>query len=200
MLFATSQNSLTEKLAQILQQKGPFKAYLTLRVEFKKRFIQDGGEAYEFTQPYFNSTTTTILNRLEIRDFYDQAVEDILNRIARWISKGSGWVIEKILNFYLNIVSYVPLKGRSYFPLPKELRNSRKGLINVKNDDNQCFRWCHVRHLNPLEHHNERITQKDREIAKTLDYSGVTFPVTLRDMDKIGWEICFPYPKLKNRI
>ena len=167
MLFANPRNSLTAKLAQILQQKG------------------DGGEAYEFTQPYFNSTTTTILNRLEIRDFYDKAVEEILNRIARWISKGSGWVIERILNLYFNVVSYKPLKGRSYFPLPEELRNSRKGLINLQNDDNQCFRWCHVRHLNPLEHHNERITQKDREIAKTLDYTGVTFPVTLRDMDKI---------------
>ena len=94
-------------------------------------------------------------------------------------------VIERILNFYLNIVSYVPLKGRSYLPLPEELRNSRKGLINIKNDDNECFRWCHVRHLNPLRHHNERITQKDREIAKTLDYSGVTFPVTIRDIGKI---------------
>ena len=146
MLFATSQNSLTKKLAEILQQKGLFKAYLTLTVEFKKSFIQDGGEAYEFTQPYFNSTTTTILNRLEIRDFYDKAVEDILNRIARWISKGSSWIIERILNFYLNIVSYVPLKGRSYLPLPEELRNSRKGLINLKNTDNKCFLWCHVRH------------------------------------------------------
>ena len=185
MLFATSQNSLTEKLAQILQQKGPFKAYLTLRVELKKSFLGDGGEAYEFTQPYFNSTTTTILNRLEIRDFYDKAVEDILNRIARWISKGSGWLIERILNFYLNIVSYVPLKGRSYFPLPKELRNSLKGLINLQNDDNRCFLLCHLRHLNPVQKNPQRLTQKDRGIAKTLDYSGVTFPVTLRDMDKI---------------
>ena len=65
------------------------------------------------------------------------------------------------------------------------MRNSRKGLINIKNDDNECFRWCHVRHLNTLRHHNERITQKDREIAKTLDYSGVTFPVTIRDIGKI---------------
>ena len=94
-------------------------------------------------------------------------------------------MIERILNFYLNIVSYVPLKGRSYLPLPEELRNSHKGLINIKNNDNECFRWCHVRHLNPLRHHNERITQKDREIAKSLDYSGVTFPVTIRDIGKI---------------
>ena len=107
--------------------------------------------AYEFTQPYFNSSTRAILNEFEIKDFYDNALEEILNRIDRWISKGSGWVIEIILNFYLNIVSYKPLKGRSYLPLPEELRHSRKGLINIKNTDNECFRWCHIRHLHPLQ-------------------------------------------------
>ena len=140
ILFVTARNSFTKKLAQLLNQKGSYKGYLTLRVELKKRILQDGEEAYEFAQPYFNSTTRTILNEFDIKDFYDQALEEILNRIARWISKDSGWVIERILNFYLNIVSYVPLKGRSYLPLPEELRNSRKGLINIKNDDNECFR------------------------------------------------------------
>ena len=186
MLFATARNTFTKKSKEILQQKkGGYKANITLIVELKKRILQDGEEAYEFTQPYFNSTTRIILNELDIRDFYDKAVEEILNRIARWISKGSGWVIERIHKLYFNVVSYEPLKGRSYFPLPEELRHHRKGLINIKNDDNECFRWCHVRHLNPLGHHNERITQKDRGIAKTLDYSGVTFPVTIRDMGKI---------------
>ena len=185
ILFATARNSFTEKSAEILQQKGPFKAYLTLRVELKKRILQDGEEAYEFTQPYFNSTTTTILNEFDIRDFNDQAVEEILNRIARWISKGSGWVIQRILNFYLNIVSYLPLKGRSYLPLPEELRNSRKGLINIKNNDHKCFLWCHVRHLNPVKKDPQRVKMTDKEVAKTLDYTGVTFPVTIRDVGKI---------------
>ena len=26
-----------------------------------------------------------------------------------------------------------------------------KGLINIKNNDNKCFLWCHIRHENPLE-------------------------------------------------
>ena len=39
MLFANARNSLTAKLAQILQQKGSYKAYLTLRVELKKSFL-----------------------------------------------------------------------------------------------------------------------------------------------------------------
>ena len=185
VLFDTARNSLIKKLNDILHKKGGYKGYFTIRVEFKKRILVDGEEAYEFAQPYFNSTTRIILNELDIGDFYDKAVEEILNRIARWISKGSGWVIERILNLYLNIVSYEPLKGRSYFPLPGELRNSRKGLINLQNDDNECFRWCHVRHISPDKKDPQRITQKDRRIAQTLDYTGVTFPVTIKDMGRI---------------
>ena len=186
MLFSIARNTFTKKSKEILQQKkGSFKANLTLRVELRKRIHQDGEEAYEFTQPYFNSTTTTILNELDIQDFYDKAVEEILNRIARWISKGSGWVIERILKLYFNVVSYVPLKGRSYFPLPEELRHRRKGLINLQNDDNKCFLWCHVRHLNPIENNPQRVKETDKALAKELDYTGVTFPVTIRDMNKI---------------
>ena len=69
--------------------------------------------------------------------------------------------------------------------MPEELRHHRKGLINVKNDDNRCFLWCHVRHQNPLQRSPQRITLKDKEIAQTLNYSGVTFPVSIKDMDKI---------------
>ena len=77
------------------------------------------------------------------------------------------------------------MRGSSYLPLPEELRNSRKGLINIKNNDNECLRWCHIRHLNPLKNHNERITARDKELVKTLDYSGVTFPITIKDIKKI---------------
>ena len=94
-------------------------------------------------------------------------------------------MIERILKLYFNVVSYKPLKGKSYFPLPDELINSRKGLITFQNNDNQCFRWCHVRHLNPIENNPQRVKKSDRELVKRLDYSGVTFPVTIRDLGKI---------------
>ena len=52
MLFSIARNTFTKKSKEILQQKGPYKANLTLRVELKKRILQDGEEAYEFTQPF----------------------------------------------------------------------------------------------------------------------------------------------------
>ena len=61
-----------------------------------------------------------------------------------------------------------------------------KGLINIQNDDNKCFLWCHVRHLNCDGKNLWRTTKKDKEIAEDLNYSGVNFPVSKKDYDKFS--------------
>ena len=60
--------------------------------------------------------------------------------------------------------------------LPIELRTSRKGLINIKNKDQKCFLWCHVRHINPSEEHPGRILKSDKKIAKNLIMMELSFP------------------------
>ena len=64
-------------------------------------------------------------------------------------NEGSGWIVESIEIQYINISTYRPLSESSYVNLPVELRNPRKGLINIKNQDPKYFLWCHVRHINP---------------------------------------------------
>ena len=103
---------------------------------------------------YFNSSTKTIINN---RFKLDHAFQEVLYRIDAWINKGSGWVIESNESQYINISTYRPLVGSSYIDLPIELKHSKKGLINIKNNDQKCFLWCHVRHINPLKEHPERI-------------------------------------------
>ena len=85
----------------------------------------------------------------------------------------------------MDIANYDPLAGSSYIPLPRELNNSMKGLINLKNKDNECFKWCHVRFINPQNKHCDRINKKDKEIAKTLNYRGINFPMKARDYEII---------------
>ena len=43
-----------------------------------------------------------------------------------------------------------------------------KGLINIKNNDNKSFLWCHIRKLNLVKTHPERITKKDKHIINDL--------------------------------
>ena len=80
---------------------------------------------------------------------------------------------------------YEPTKGSSYIPLPVELRNSRKGLVNLKNEDNECFRWCHIRYLNPQEKDAQRIKKTDRKMVEELNYQGVEFPIATKHYGKI---------------
>ena len=72
--------------------------------------------------------------------------------IDNCINEGSGLVIELSKDAeYVNISVFSPLSKIVYTELPCRLRNSTKGLINIKNNDNKCLLWCHIRHLNPLK-------------------------------------------------
>ena len=58
-----------------------------------------------------------------------------------------------------------------------------KGLINLKNKDIECFKWCHVRFINPQNKDADRIKKQDKKIAETLDYRGINFPMKARDYE-----------------
>ena len=126
----------------------------------------------------------------------------MLYLIDVWTNEGSGQNIESIESQYINISTYRPLSGSSYISLPVELRSPRKGPINIKNKDQKCFLWCHVRHINPSKEHPERIrkidkklvkhitnpeeiTEEDKEFISNLDYDGIEFPVQEKDFSKI---------------
>ena len=162
----------------LIQTKG-FKFVETLQVKFvkysnDKKILKNG---------YFNSTTDLIINETDIKLSLQASQQQILNKIAQWISEGSGWTIQSIENHYINIVNYNPLKGSSYIKLPQELKN--RSLINLQNKDNECFRWCHIRHLNPQEKDPQRIKKTDKTFVSQLDYSSIEFPVTVKQINKI---------------
>ena len=109
----------------------------------------------------------------------------LLYRTDNWINEGSGWIVELIKSKYINISTCRPLSGRSYIKLPVELRSSKKGLINIKDNDQKCFLWCHIRHINPIIIHPERITREDKKLVNNLKYDVIEFPDREKDFSKI---------------
>ena len=66
--------------------------------------------------------------------------------------------------------TYIPFSGSSYTKLPAELRSPKKGLINIKTNDQKCFLWCHIRHVNLVKIHPGRITREDKKLVNSLNY------------------------------
>ena len=78
-------------------------------------------------------------------------------------------------------------------------------MINIKNKDDECFRWCHIRHLNPQRKSPQRIKKDDKQYIGRLDYTNIEFPVSQKHYNKIetensirinvfGYEKEQPYP------
>ena len=189
------------QVTTLLNEMKGLKYVETLKVTFEKI----SADVIVEKSAYFNSTSQTIINQMEINEALQMSKQNILNKIAQWISEGSGWTIQSVDSHYLNIAKYEPMKGSSYIKLPSELRNSKKGLINMKNEDNECFRWCHIRHINPQEKYPQRIKKADRQYVGKLDYSGVEFPIAVKHYNRIekqnsinisvfGYENKQPYP------
>ena len=136
----------------------------------------------EFRPVYFNSTTKTVINH---KFSLENVFQEVLYRIGNWINEGSCWIVELIKSQYINISTYRPLSGSSCIQLLAELRSPKKGLTNIKNNDQECFLLCHVRYVNLIKIHPERITLNDRKIANGVDYDGVKFPVQEKKISTI---------------
>ncbi|XP_057292543.1 uncharacterized protein LOC130621252 [Hydractinia symbiolongicarpus] len=138
---------------------------------------------------YFANKVSTIINANYINDAVNLSSQQIINGINQCISEGSGWTIESVDAHYFNLIKYNPLSGSSYIELPEELRNSKKGLINIKNIDNECFRWCHIRHLNPQKKNQQRIKRCDRAYINELNYDNIEFHLTIKEYNRIEKQI-----------
>ena len=137
-----SKLSIKKLFSDLLDEIKGFNYQITVKVLLKKYKLN---EEIEFAPVYFNSVTKLVINH---RFKLEESFQEILYKIDCWISEGSGWIIESIESQYVNISTYRPLLGNSYIELPIELNHPRKGLINIRNNDQKCFSWCHVRHIN----------------------------------------------------
>ena len=108
---------------------------------------------------FFNSKAQTIINGDELEEVLNVSQEQLLNKIQQWISGGSAWLIQSVNSYHINFVKNQPMMSKinSYFALPTELQHHRKGIVNLKNDDDGCSRWCHMGLLNLKNKDPQRI-------------------------------------------
>ena len=122
----------------------------------------------------FRSQTHIVFSNY-INDTYDGMVSETLEEFARYQMDGSGWSLKSTNSLLLSVVRWIPMKGSSYIPLPSNLKGKR-ALINIKNRDNECFKWAVTRALNPVDKKPDRVTKILIEQSKEYNWGGISFP------------------------
>ena len=156
-----------------------FKYKITLKILLSK--YKENTDR-EFAPDYYNSTIKTAVGT---KYGLDKFFQGVFNRLDNWISEASVWLIESIAAKCFNISIHSSLSGNAHIQLPDKLRNSMKGLINIRKNDNEYFIWCYIRHLNPLRIHPDRIAKADRRMVNDLYYADIKSTVSNKDYHRI---------------
>jgi len=115
---------------------------------------------------------------------FNQFVDEVRSEIEAWSERGSGWVVDKILEAIINVAQYQPLNGGSYMPLPEKLKN-KKAIINIQNRDNQCLRWAIRAALFPASRGTNPQRTTSYPTNDGLNFEGIDFPTPVSQIYKL---------------
>lgn len=156
-----------------LQSKHSIKMWLNLEVSYFDRKTEQRMDKNSF----YPSTQRTCLTVDDISSAIDDSYAQISTLAGNYEQKGSSQVIDTIEKLHVQIVKYVPLRGSTYVKLPKYIQ-LKHAVVNPKNTDNQCFKWCLLAALHPKPH-PERVKQYVK-YQDELDFSDIPFPVDFK--------------------
>ena len=155
-----------------------------------------------FVVPKDDSTFAKMLDHLllpssDIAGMLQQSTHTFCDAVAESEMNASGYVFVCVLRMLIDVYMYKAPSGSNYIELPKEIEN-RKSTINIKNKDQECFKYCLYCHFEknnlPYEYQNrKRTNESNKNITRNpsrfsnydkysyLDFSAIPFPVPLEE-------------------
>ena len=125
-----------------------------------------------------------ILESTNLYEIYDEIIDEIEEEIQKTQdAEGSGWVFVEVENLTLHTSKWNPINAGSYIDLPEALKN-KKAIINMKNQDEECFKWCVLRALYPKDRDAERIDKDLKSKQDSINMKGIKYPVSFRGIDR----------------
>ena len=162
----------------LLRQNPQTKVQCILNVEMIQNRI---GEEDQLSNPFFRSGQKENLgNNFEVAE---EMIQEMIEAMENYNKRGSNWIFKRVIRLDVNFVRWKPLGGKplggsAWIPLPEKLAQ-KKAIVNMKNKDDFCFKWCVTRAANMVENHPERITEDLREQAEKFDWTDCKFPMPL---------------------
>ena len=179
--FQTTKNQFVNVCRNEVRELNSAKVQFGLLVRF---YVNRNGED-EYMTHYFKDKDPIILNQYNddlLQQIIDQFIDLVRGKIEGWSEKGSGWVVDEILEAFINVARYNPLRGGTYMELPHFLKN-KKAIINVKNKDNMCLRWALRAHLFPANKNGDRPSSYPTNDG--LNFAGIDFPTPVSQIDML---------------
>ena len=144
------------------------------------RFRKD----WELVELAFNSGMTNVCNLSNLDEIVNEMIAHMKGEIENPALLNSRFVFDEVLFTNVDFHQLNLMRGSSYLPLPNWLA-CKKAIINPENEDQECFKWAVITasRWEEINNNPERISKLKR-FEKDFDWSGIEFPVSVKDIKK----------------
>ena len=145
------------------------------------RFVRDEVEQVSLA---FNSRMMTVYSLNDKNEIVTAMIEHMAQQIENPALRNSKFVFNRVLHMDIDFHRLNLTRGSSYVPLPDWLMK-KKAIINPKNSDRECFKSAVIAAMNweQIGNNLERVSKLKR-YEREFDWSGLEFPLSLRDINK----------------
>ena len=181
VFFKETQPRLQAHLKKVVEEKKAVKWNLVYHVTL---VMHDAyRQEMKIHQGYFRTPHPLVtLYPQQLGEQLNEAMETVGESMSIFAQAGSGWTLEQNQAIILEMTEYQPIGGTSFIELPKNIYDT-KSIVNVKNNDQQCFKWSVLAALHPTNNHPERVIHY-QPFQDELNFTGIQFPVTIDQITK----------------
>ena len=177
-----STSAMHEKLYRFQNAKKPIKFNMSLHAVF----VQAKDEEITTHPPIVLVTEQhEVYMDTDIDEILSACAIQLGDRIVAFERNGSGWTIQTLLQLDSTVWKLDPLRAETYHPLPAWVGKTRC-VVNVRNNDNECFRHAMMAGLYTPENNRDRMSsyQDFYQHDDAPNFSRVEYPMKIRDISK----------------
>ena len=179
------ENEVKKVIKEDMDKYKAIKAGLAVEIRFIKKEPADKKDAIEATQVeeavMKTSSDKVILNTTKIDDVAEGIMKEIITKVDQFTYKASGWIFDTAKGAELHISTYAPYRAGSYIKTPEWA--PARCILNVQNNDEECFKWAILAAVFPADEHATRVS-KYKPHQDKLNFNGIKFPASIKDIIK----------------
>ena len=177
-------NRIKKGLIELIKRELKTRTSVRIQMTAWIRFVRDDEEGQDRVELAFNSLMTSAYRGSDLDQIVGGMIANMKFQIENPALLNSRFVFDEVLYLDVNFHQLNLTRGSSYLQLPDFIAK-RKAMINPQNGGKECFKWAIIAadKWMDIDSHPERVSNL-RESADFYDWSGLEFPVSLKQIEK----------------
>lgn len=171
------------KITALIDEYTLIKINAIFKAVFEKLIVCENADTIERQTVYIHTKSFIVDFETDLTEFFnDFIMEYVFNKIDDIAMRGSGFSLSEICDLLVQVNEFQPITGSFYIELPNFLKR-KHAMINVKNYDNECFKYAVLAALHPAADNPHRVSNYVK-FADELKFEGIAFPVEVKSIVK----------------